>query len=82
MALWYNWIVKQLWNNISFVKFCNSMLFEKALTIVYVSISGKAGWLQGTAEMGCTGRKGNRNNSTSINPSAIAMSVGLDFTTE
>ncbi len=35
-----------------------------------------------TAEMGCTGRKGNRSSSTSINSEAIAMSVGLDLATD
>lgn len=52
------------------------------LTVMYVSILGEAGWVQGTAEVGCPRRKGNDYCSTSINSSAIAMSVGLDLTND
>lgn len=80
MAFKNKWVVE--WEELFLYWICNYMHSKTCCSNFTVSISGEVGWLQGTTEMGCNGRKGNCRSSTSINSEAIAMSVGLDLATD
>lgn len=80
MAFKNKWVVE--WEELFLYWICNYMHSKTRCSNFTVSISGEVGWLQGTTEMGCNGRKGNCRSSTSINSEAIAMSVGLDLATD